>query len=66
MVWFKMRFLSPEMQGQEVETVRSWLIKTAGHVIHTGRQWFLDISSDNPWEELWVSIGNKQLSEQPF
>ena len=66
MVWFKMRFLPPEMQGQEVETVRSWLIKTAGHVIHTGRQWFLDIGSDNPWEELWVSIGNKQLSEQPF
>ncbi|MBC8278019.1 MAG: IS1380 family transposase [FCB group bacterium] len=66
LVWFKMRFLPPEMQGQETETIRSWLIKTAGQVVHTGRQWFLDIGSDNPWKELWVSIGNRQLSEQPF
>jgi hypothetical protein len=65
-VWFKMRFLPAGMQGQETETIRSWLIKTAGHVVHTGRQWFLDIGSDNPWKEQWVSIGNKQLSEQPF
>ena len=66
MVWFKMRFLPKEMQGQETETIRSWLIKTAGHVVHTGRQFFLDIGSDNPWQELWGSIGNRQLSEQPF
>ena len=66
MVWFKMRFLPPEMQGQETETIRSWLIKTAGHYVTTQRQRFIDIGIDNPWKELWVSIGNRQLSGQPF
>ena len=66
MVWFKMRFLPPEMQGQEAETIRSWLIKTAGHIVNTQRQRFIDIGIDNPWKELWVSIGNQQQSDQPF
>jgi len=66
LVWFKMRFLPPEMQGQETETIRSWLIKTAGHIVNTQRQRFIDIGIDNPWKELWVSIGNRQLSQQPF
>ncbi len=66
MIWFKMRFLPQEMQGQEAETMRSWLIKTAGHIVTTSRQRFIDIGEDNPWRELWVRIDNKQLSEQPF
>ena len=65
-VWFKMRFLPAGMQGQEVETFRSWFIRTAGHIVFTGGQRFIDIGADNPWKELWLSIDNKQLSEQPF
>ena len=65
-IWFKMRFLPAGMQGQEVETIRSWFIRTAGHIVFTQRQRFIDIGADNPWKELWVSIDNKQLSEQPF
>ena len=66
MIWFKMRFLPPEMQGQEAETMRSWLIKTAGHIVTKSRQRFLDIGADNPWRELWVRIDYKQLSVQPL
>lgn len=65
-VWFKMRFLPAGMQGQEVETIRSWFIRTAGHIVFTGGQRFIDIGANNPWEEVWVSIDNIQLSEQPF
>ena len=66
MIWFKLRFLPPEMQGQEVETMRSWLIRTAGHIVTTARQKFVDIGADNPWREIWVRIDDIQLSEQPF
>ena len=65
-VWFKMRFLPQEMQGQEVETIRSWLIRTVGHIVTTGGQRFIDLGADNPWKEFWVAIEGKQLSEQPF
>ena len=37
MIWFKMRFLPPQMQGQEAETIRSWFIRTAGHIVTTQR-----------------------------
>lgn len=65
-VWFKMRFLPAGMQGQEVETIRSWFIRTAGHIVFTGGQRFIDIGADNPWEEVWMFIDSKQLSGQPF
>ena len=54
------------VQGQEVETIRSWFIRTAGHIVFTGGQRFIDIGANNPWKELWVAIDNKQLSELPF
>ncbi len=66
MVWFKMRFIPAGEQDQEIETLRSWLIHTAGQVIHTHRQWFLDLGANNPWQELWLQIGDRQLSPQPF
>jgi len=61
LICFKMRFLPAGMQGLEVETLR-----TAGYIVFTGRQRFLDLGANNPCRELWVSIDNKQLSEQPF
>jgi len=51
LVWFKRRFLPQGEQGKEVETLRSWFIHTAGQIIHTSRQWFLDLGADYPWKE---------------
>jgi len=65
-VWFKLRFLPKGDQGQEVETFRSRLINVAGHIIHTGRRWFMDLGADYPWQGLWQSIEARQLSDQPF
>ena len=66
LVWFKRRLLPAGLQGQEVETVRRWLICTAGRVIHSGRRWILDLGRDNPWKEVWQSIDSRQNSAQPF
>jgi len=65
-VWFKQRYLPEGDRGQEVETFRSRLINVAGHIIHTGHQWFIDLGSDYPWKGLWQSIEVRQLSVQPF
>ena len=65
-VWFKRRFLPEGDQGQELETFRSWFIRAAGKVVNTGRRWFLDLGKNYPWQELWLSIEEKQMSVQPF
>ena len=47
-VWFKRRFLLKGDQRQELETFRSWFIRAASRVVHTGRQWFLDLGENYP------------------
>ena len=66
LIWFKRQLLPPSFHGQEVETVRQWLICTAGRMICSGRQWILDLGRDYPWKEVWQEIDNRQNSLQPF
>ena len=65
-VWFKRSFLPEDEHGQELETFRSWFIRAAGKVVHSGRRWSLDLGENYPWKELWMSIEEKQMSDQPF
>jgi hypothetical protein len=65
-VWFKRCYLPEDDHGQELESFRSWFIRAAGKVVHTGRRWFLDLGENYPWKELWLSIEEKQMSVQPF
>lgn len=66
MVWFKRRYLPKGYQGQEIETLRSWLINIAGHIVFTGGKRSIDLGADYPWEKVWRSIEEQQLSVQPF
>ena len=66
MVWFKLRFLPEGEQTQEIETFRQRIIYTAGQIVFTGNQWYLDLGANNPEQEWWLQVGDRQLSVQPF
>jgi len=65
-VWFKLRFLPEGEQTQEIETFRQRIIYTAAQIVFTGNRWYLDLGADNPDQEWWLQVGDRQLSVQPF
>jgi hypothetical protein len=53
MAWFKRLVLPSEYQQSTIKTIRHHLLNLAGKVVHTGRRWYLVISEEYKYQEVW-------------
>lgn len=51
--WFKRRCLPASCHAQTVKTVRQRLLQVAGKIVHQSRQFFLVISDEYLFQDLW-------------
>jgi hypothetical protein len=51
--WFKQLILPPPYQRATVKTIRHHVLNVAGKIVHTARQFFLVISQEYRYQDVW-------------